>query len=229
VVVGVKVPAAAPITRRVPEWAWATGGVIVVIGLLMLLVATGRLTAWLGGSDELAVLPSDTSRLPTSMLRQPTATATANNVYIPTVSSEAIVTSTVLPVSTSAPGPTQTLTPYPAEQVTTTYTAVYHTVQRGENIFRIALRYGTTVKAIAIANGMTNPAVMYVGQVLLISCARQEVPTEPLGETTYVVQPGDNLFRVALRYNISYLYLAQYNGITSSGVHIGQVLRIPPH
>ena len=44
-----------------------------------------------------------------------------------------------------------------------------------------------------------------------------------------MVQPGDNLFRIALKYNLSYLYLAQYNGISNVGqVYVGQVLRIPP-
>lgn len=43
-----------------------------------------------------------------------------------------------------------------------------HTVQSGENMFRISLRYGTTVAAIAQANNITNPALIYVGQVLII-------------------------------------------------------------
>ena len=54
-------------------------------------------------------------------------------------------------------------------------------------------------------------------------------PPPPPAGTTYVVQPGDNLFRIALRYNLSYLYLAQYNGIGNpSYIYAGQVLRIPP-
>jgi LysM repeat protein len=101
-------------------------------------------------------------------------------------------------------------------------------VQRGENLFRIALRYGTTVQAIASANGIANPALIYVGQRLVIPSGTQPSP-QPTGGTTYVVQPGDNLFRIALRYNLSYLYLAQYNGIANpSRIYVGQVLRIPP-
>jgi LysM repeat protein len=103
-------------------------------------------------------------------------------------------------------------------------------VQRGENLFRIALRYGTTVQAIASANGIANPSLIYVGQTLTIPSSGTEPPSPPAGGTTYTVQPGDNLFRIALRYNISYLYLAQYNGIASpSNIYVGQVLRIPPH
>jgi len=102
-------------------------------------------------------------------------------------------------------------------------------VQRGDNLFRIALRYGTTVQAIASANGIANPALIYVGQTLKIPSGTQPVP-QPGGETTYVVQRGDNLFRIALRYGMSYLQLAQYNGIANpSRIYVGQVLRIPPH
>jgi LysM repeat protein len=43
-----------------------------------------------------------------------------------------------------------------------------------------------------------------------------------------VVQPGDNLFRIALRYNMSYITLARYNNIANpSSIYVGQVIRIP--
>jgi lipoprotein-anchoring transpeptidase ErfK/SrfK len=43
-----------------------------------------------------------------------------------------------------------------------------HVVRRGENLFRIAQRYGTTVQAIASANGIRNPNLIYAGQRLRI-------------------------------------------------------------
>jgi putative chitinase len=101
-------------------------------------------------------------------------------------------------------------------------------VQPGENLFRIALRYGTSVEAIAQANGIANASQIYVGQRLTIPAGGQPAPPSP-GATTYVVQPGDNLFRIALRYNMSHLRLAEYNGIANpSNIYVGQVLRIPP-
>jgi hypothetical protein len=48
---------------------------------------------------------------------------------------------------------------------------VVHTVLRGENLFRISLRYGTTMAAIAQANGIVNINRIYAGQRLLIPCA----------------------------------------------------------
>jgi hypothetical protein len=41
-------------------------------------------------------------------------------------------------------------------------------VQPGENLFRIALRYSTSMQAIMAANGMNNPNRVYVGQRLII-------------------------------------------------------------
>ncbi len=43
-----------------------------------------------------------------------------------------------------------------------------HTVQAGENLFRISLRYNVTIDALMRANGISNPNLIYVGQVLRI-------------------------------------------------------------
>ena len=140
---------------------------------------------------------------------------------MPTPSPTAVISA---PVSTTPVPPTPAPPPTspPAGQVR-------HVVQPGENLFRIALRYGTTIKAIASANGIANPARIYAGQVLIIPSPGAQPPSPSAGGTTYVVQPGDNLFRIALRYNMSYLHLARYNGIANpSRIYVGQVLRIPP-
>ncbi len=48
------------------------------------------------------------------------------------------------------------------------------------------------------------------------------------GCTTYVVQPGDNLFRISLRYNVSMAAIMQANGISNPNyVYVGQALCIP--
>jgi len=46
--------------------------------------------------------------------------------------------------------------------------ATIHTVARGENLFRIGLRYGVSAQAIAWANGLNNVNRVYVGQRLVI-------------------------------------------------------------
>ncbi len=45
---------------------------------------------------------------------------------------------------------------------------------------------------------------------------------------TYVVQPGDNLYRIALRFGVPLWALAALNGISNYNyIYVGQVLRIP--
>jgi LysM repeat protein len=136
---------------------------------------------------------------------------------------ETSVATTAVPTFTPAPTEEEAApTPEPS-----TFETKAHTVQAGENMFRIALRYDTTVQAIANANGIANPALIYVGQVLTIP-EPGDAPSPAPGGTTYVVQPGDNLFRIALKYNMSYTYLAQYNNIANpSNIYVGQTLRIP--
>lgn len=48
--------------------------------------------------------------------------------------------------------------------------SVTHTVQAGENLFRISLRYNTSMAAIASASGIGNYDLIFVGQTLTIPC-----------------------------------------------------------
>lgn len=52
----------------------------------------------------------------------------------------------------------------------------WHTVQRGETLYRIGLRYNMTWDRIAKANGITNANKIFAGQVLCIPAAEQPKP-----------------------------------------------------
>jgi murein DD-endopeptidase MepM/ murein hydrolase activator NlpD len=56
-------------------------------------------------------------------------------------------------------------------------------VQRGDNLYRIARRFGTTVSAIVAANNISNPSLIYRGQVLLIPGPGYVPPTPSPGPT----------------------------------------------
>ncbi|MGH2398566.1 MAG: NlpC/P60 family protein [bacterium] len=60
-----------------------------------------------------------------------------------------------------------------------------HTVRPGENLYRIALRYGVTVEAIARANGLRDPERIRAGQVLTIPTA----PPPRVGTRVVAPQP----------------------------------------
>ena len=127
-------------------------------------------------------------------------------------------------------------------------TAVTHTVKPGENLFRIALYYGTTVDAIQIANGL-GTVLIYVGQQLVIPGAINTappeapltpppdgsvpgeptpVPTPAVGDIdarTYVVLAGDTLAAIAARFDLAIWDLRQLNGLlNSNAIIVGQEL-----
>lgn len=105
--------------------------------------------------------------------------------------------------------------------------SVIHVVAWGETLFSIARRYGTSVEAISAANGIADPTHIYAGQQLTIPTTN--APTAPAeAEATHVVQAGENLYRIALRYGTTVSALAALNGIYNSDhVAAGQTLIIP--
>ncbi|MCA9916256.1 MAG: LysM peptidoglycan-binding domain-containing protein, partial [Anaerolineae bacterium] len=96
-------------------------------------------------------------------------------------------------------------------------------VQRGENLFRIALAYGTTTDALASLNGILDVSSIQVGQRLLVP-SLEAVPSAP---ETHVVQPGESLFSIAQLYNVSVESLLELNEITNANqIYPGQELTI---
>ena len=130
-------------------------------------------------------------------------------------------TPTKTPPAATPSAATPTPSPVPTSPPTTS--GIYHTVQRGENLFRIAQRYGTTVDAIVAANNLPDPSSVQAGQLLLIPVS------PPSGTLAYVVQPGDWLWAIARRFNTTAERLAALNGLTPPyTVHPGQALIIVP-
>lgn len=72
------------------------------------------------------------------------------------------------------------VTAAPTAAVQLTPTPVFHVVRGGETLFRIAQRYGVTVNALASANGISDPSLIYSGQRLLIPSPQSAV-VEPAG------------------------------------------------
>ena len=102
----------------------------------------------------------------------------------------------------------------------------FHVVERGETLFRIAERYGTTVAALAHANGLPDPTKIYVGQRLRIPGGLPAI--DPLSTTGYVVRAGETLQSIAACHATSWRALAQLNDMLSPNVlYAGQVVRVP--
>jgi LysM repeat protein len=103
-----------------------------------------------------------------------------------------------------------------------------HVVQRGENLTRIAARYGTTVRAVMRANGLSNPNFIWVGQRLVIPGGGGSVASGGGSSTTHVVQWGETLYSIAQRYGTSVSAIVSANGLRNANyIWAGQRLRIP--
>ena len=124
------------------------------------------------------------------------------------------------------PTPTPTLTPTPGPHLT------FHVVQSGETLSSIAKVYGVSTWAIAYANRLRNPNLIYAGQVLVIPQTGSEIPVPtpsrtPLG-CYYTVKYGDTLSFIAWRYGTDAWSIARLNGLYGiNWIYAGQRLLIP--
>jgi len=101
-----------------------------------------------------------------------------------------------------------------------------HIVSRGDTLYAVALRYGTTVNAIVQANGLRNSNWIYVGQRLVVPTSGATQPAATSG--TYIVQYGDTLSSIAYRHGVSVQALANANNIYNANlIRRGQRLVIP--
>jgi LysM repeat protein len=103
-----------------------------------------------------------------------------------------------------------------------------HAVGQGETLAAIAALHGTTVAELISANGLTNPDLIKIGQLLSIPGAVADKSTsEPTIIGTHLVAVGDTLATIARRYGTTVEAIAQINGITNpSQIFVGTQLTI---
>lgn len=111
---------------------------------------------------------------------------------------------------------------------TTPDTQTTYVVQKGDTLYSIALKYGTTPNAIIRKNNLKNNTLM-VGQTLTIPSDVESTgdDSDVSNSNTYVVQRGDSLYSIANAYNVSVNDLRNVNNLTSDILSVGQVLIIP--
>jgi LysM repeat protein len=103
-------------------------------------------------------------------------------------------------------------------------------VQPGEDLAKIAALYHTTPLALARLNGIVNPSLVFVGQILVVPGPGNNVGGKPpvTPARTHVVQPGENLYRISLKYGVTMDALMRANGLLNPNlIYVGQTLQIP--
>ncbi|MBO8137813.1 MAG: M23 family metallopeptidase [Desulfotomaculum sp.] len=95
-------------------------------------------------------------------------------------------------------------------------------VKAGDTLWELAQKCGISVQALAAMNGITENSVLYIGQVL-------EMPAAAGGSRVkYTVKPGDNLYDICRRYQVTMGQLLAVNNIKNPNfVREGQTLAIP--
>ncbi|MGH2410375.1 MAG: LysM peptidoglycan-binding domain-containing protein, partial [Chloroflexota bacterium] len=113
--------------------------------------------------------------------------------------------------------------------------AAMYSVQAGDTLSTIAGNYGVSVDALAVANNLSAPFLLIVGQRLVIPAAAGTAASAPTTSAvsgtvaaTYVVQPGDTLAGIAGRLGFSLDSLVSANNLTDpSALQAGQSLALP--
>lgn len=108
--------------------------------------------------------------------------------------------------------------------------AATYTVQSGDALWSIARKYGTTWNTIAALNNLSNPNLIYPGQVLKVpgfaAPATPAAPAAPSAEY-YTVVSGDTLSGIAARYGTTWQHLQQINNIDNANlIYPGQRIRV---
>jgi membrane-bound lytic murein transglycosylase D len=103
-----------------------------------------------------------------------------------------------------------------------------YTVERGDSLWTIANRFGTTVPALQSLNGLDQKDLK-VGQVLKVpkTASRNRPPQEKAETAQYTVQEGDSPFIIAQRYRMDLSDFLDINRLTPQSVIFpGQVLLV---
>ncbi len=105
---------------------------------------------------------------------------------------------------------------------------IAYTVQPGDTLSAIAVRYNTTVNQLVELNNIQNPNLIYVGQVLEINTDGDNTSDlHDTSHTLYRVVRGDTLSSIAVRYGTTVAQLVELNNIQNPNlIYVGEILRI---
>lgn len=175
-------------------------------------VGTAAITALTTGAGEPVII------LPTEEAEAPEATVTPGD--------DSAILATPSPGGTDNTGST-------GNAGSTGNSCGTHLVVRGENLYRLSLRYGTTVDTLMRLNNLVNRDRIFAGQLLLVSC-NTPTPTLPVGTPseacggTHLVVRGDTLAKIAQHYGTTVTAIATANNIINADlIRTGQQLTIP--
>lgn len=117
-----------------------------------------------------------------------------------------------------------------------------YVVRAGDTLSSLSRKFGVSVGAIAEANDIPPNGFLYTGwqikipglaaaepQPASVAPVKSQLPASqaPGVTTNYIVQPGDTLFGIAIRYDVTIQAISIANNLTTQFVYSGQRLSIP--
>ena len=118
------------------------------------------------------------------------------------------------------------------EETTPSTNAKMYYVHSGDSLYRIAHNHGISLTTLLEWNHLSVDSIIHPGQGLIVSDgssssteeAEETAASSESTETTYTVQPGDGLWRIAKNHGLTLDELKSMNQLTSNIIQPGQVL-----
>ena len=96
-----------------------------------------------------------------------------------------------------------------------------YTVRRGDTLWGISRKFGTSINSIVALNGIKNPNLIYVGEVFKIPSARSEQAV------IYTVKRGDTLWGISRKFGTTVENLVKLNSVKNPNlIYVGEKLII---
>jgi LysM repeat protein/outer membrane protein assembly factor BamB len=172
-------------------------------------------------NEELVTIPSGTKLT----IMDETTDWYKVNFYLNSTGYEGYVQKSVV-ATRSNPNPIATST----DQTNNNNSSVYY-VQSGDTLWKVAQKFNVSTQAIIEANHLDPAKYLYIGQKLTIPSQAAPVQPEqpsPVSTTTYWVQSGDTLWKVAQKFGVTTQAIVEVNKLDPTKyLYIGQKLIIP--
>lgn len=100
-----------------------------------------------------------------------------------------------------------------------------YTIQPGDTLSQLAVKFGTTVTVLVQLNGIKDPNLIYAGQILKLPGSSTGQSTS--GHVYYDIKSGDTLSQIALTFGTSISQLQAWNNIKNPNfIMAGQRIRV---
>ncbi len=193
-----------------------------------------RLSGFISGLmiGTLLLACSAPTSTPTPDLKNLQTRIAATIAAIPTAESltPRVTATTASTASPSAlPVPQDTATPPPILAAPEAGAVQEYTVAAGDTLSTIALKFNTSIAALQLANNLDNVRVVRLGQRLKIPTSKLAADENPYW-IVHIVQPGETLSTIAVKYTVKLEDLLRVNNIAHANAaltRVGDKLIIP--